>query len=355
MPQLIDKPINLTTGHHPVIAETRELTQPEIKQPIIEAKKESITDVLNQISKAQELIDRTPIPVEPLQHSFYDSSKIPTQSIIQKIRLHYPNVMNVVAVILHSAAASFPFIPFISENFAKDIKQKAIFFSRYIVPINMFHNAIEALSKKRLFEGLARLPVPFLMPFLPFFNFKLPYGIFAGINFPNEEIVKRVGELNDKATFSQNNKKILDGLKMMWQELFDNKVSDKQRFKTASILTGTFCMLFGAVNSLIFAPKSLNNLPATVFGFLRSIGGLIGDTVLIATGDAKEKLIGTLYAVGSFMDITQRWITNPAVNELYNHAKTSLDTISTMLWTHFSTQRNMSSSQSRNLSPSLAA
>lgn len=269
-----------------------------------------------------------------------------TSSSLQKLRLHYPTALNVASVSLHLFASSFPWIPFIPKKISKMINNAAIFFSRYIVPINMLHNAVEAISKKRLFEGLARIPVPFMMPFLPFFNFKLPYGLFAGINLPNEEITKRVGKLDDQASFSANNKKTLDGLKLMWKDLMNPQISSGERIKIGFTLLGSFCMLFGSVNGLLFAPQSLNNLAASVFGFIRSIGGLIGDGILIFTGNPREKLIGMLYAVGSFMDITQRWIKNPAINEIYNHVKTALDTVSTMLWTHVSTQRNMNSNTS---------
>lgn len=258
------------------------------------------------------------------------------------VREKYPVVLNWFTVALHSAASSLPFIPFVSKELSKKVKEWAIVFSRYVVPLNMIHNAVEDLMGKRLFHAIARLAPPACLPFLPFFNFSMPYGIYAGINFPSEEILKRVGELDNKSTFAENNKKVIDGLKAMWSDVNDKNIHFKERFRLGSIFFASASMLGGALGGLLFSPNSLNNFSATVFGFIRSMGGLIGDLNLILAKNStkKEKAIGSLYAVGSLMDITQRWIVDPTINELYNHFKTSLNTISTMLWTHMSTERN---------------
>lgn len=267
-----------------------------------------------------------------------------SKEFLNIVREKYPVVLNWLTVALHSAASSLPFIPFIPKDFAKKVKNWAIVFSRYIVPLNMVHNAIEDLFGKRLFHAIARLAPPACLPFLPFFNFSMPYGIYAGINFPTEEIVKRVGELSKHDSFAVNNQKVIDGLKSMWEDFKNPTHHFNERFKLGSIFFASASMLIGAVGGLIFSPKSLNNLPAAFFGFIRSTGGLVGDLNLILGKNStnKEKTIGGLYAIGSLMDMTQRWITDPTINELYNHAKTSLNTISTMLWTHKSTDRNIS-------------
>ncbi len=259
------------------------------------------------------------------------------------VREKYPVVLNWFTVALHSAASSLPFMPFVSKTLSKKVKDWAIVFSRYVVPVNMIHNAVEDIFiGKRLFHGIARLVPPICLPFLPFFNFSMPYGIYAGINFPTEEIVKRTGELSKHNTIAENNKKVIDGLKAMWADFKNQAIPLKERFRLGSIFFASASMLSGALGGLLFSPNSLNNLPATFFGFVRSMGGLIGDLNLILGKNStkKEKTIGSLYAVGSLMDMTQRWITDPIINELYNHAKTSLNTISTMLWTHMSTERN---------------
>lgn len=267
-----------------------------------------------------------------------------SKKFLNIVREKYPIVLNWFTVALHSAASSLPFIPFVSKDFAQKVKQSAIVFSRYIVPLNMVHNAIEDLFGKRLFHAIARLAPPACLPFLPFFNFSMPYGIYAGINFPTEEIVKRVGELSKHDSFAANNQKVLDGLKAMWEDFKNPNHHINDRFKLGSIFFASASMLIGAIGGLLFSPKSLNNLPASIFGFIRSIGGLVGDLNLMFGKNStnKEKTIGGLYAIGSLMDMTQRWITDPTINELYNHAKTSLNTISTMLWTHKSTDRNIS-------------
>jgi hypothetical protein len=265
-----------------------------------------------------------------------------SKEFLNIVREKYPVVLSWFTVALHSAASSLPFIPFVPKQTAKKFKDWALAFSRYIVPLNMVHEAIEDLSGKRLFHAIARLAPPVCLPFLPFYNFSMPYGIFAGINFPTEEIVKRVGELSKHNTFAENNQKIIDGLKAMWND-FNNQANPfKERFRLGSIFFASASMLAGALGGLLFSPNSLNNIPATIFGFIRSTGGLVGDLNLILGKNhtKKEKTIGSLYAIGSLMDITQRWITDPTINELYNHAKTSLNTISTLLWTHMSTDRN---------------
>jgi hypothetical protein len=112
-------------------------------------------------------------------------------------------------------------------------------------------------------------------------------------------------------------------------------------------------MLAGAIPALLFARNSLNSPLAKIFGSIRSIGGLLGDMsiILFSTKESaedrrKEKMVGSFFLIPSIMDFAQRFIDQGKdANEVFNHAKTALNTIAEVIWSSFSTDRNLKQEQ----------
>jgi len=264
------------------------------------------------------------------------------------VRLNYPNWFSWATVITHAFGAMFPFIPFIPAKISGRVKQFAIELSRYGVPLAKLHNGLEALYGKRLFEAIARFCPISILPFLPFANFQLAYGLSSALNVTLECINDR-NELKKEDGFQVNNQKVIKGFKDMVKDLLHNPNTDlKQRSKLFLTLSGAAAMLVGAVPGLLFARNSVDGPLAKIFGSIRSLGGLLGDTSIIAfstkptaAGRRKEQTVGSFFLIPTFMDFAQRWMKlSPESNEIFNHAKTSLNTIGELIWTHFSTEKN---------------
>lgn len=265
------------------------------------------------------------------------------------VRLHYPTWFNVATVGLHAAGALLPNMNIVPNNVSKGIKELAIHFSRWGVPISKIHNSYEAFKGKRAFEAVARFAPAALLPTVPFFNFQLPYGLSSGINLILEHIKDEVGGFKKEDGFAKNNSKVFKGLKDMWTKFRHPHTGKTERVKLGLVLGGTSAMLSGSIPALIFARKELNTLPAKLFGSVRSLGGLLGDLSIILFSSKKdpiqkrkEQIIGSFYLIPTIMDFAQRWIDQGSeANEIFNHAKTALNTIAELMWTHFSTEDNV--------------
>jgi hypothetical protein len=263
------------------------------------------------------------------------------------IRKNYPTWFNWTTIILHSLGAMLPFVSLVPKQISAKIKESAIWFSRWGVPIVKIHTGLEALKGRRLFEAAARvLPTLFLRR-LPFFNFQLAYGLSSGVNVVLEHMGKKTGELLAEDGFKVNNQKVIDGFKSMMKDLVQG-VHIKERTELTVTLLGAAGMISGSILALLFARDSLNSTLAKVFGSIRSVGGLLGDLSIIffssKTDPAerrKEKLVGSFYLIPSMMDFIQRWISQSSdANEIFNHAKTTLNTVAEVLWSSMSTDRN---------------
>ncbi len=242
-------------------------------------------------------------------------------------------------MILHTLGATLPFVDAVPESISKFVKKAAVEFSRFGYPVGFLREAVKAWQGKRLFEVLARIGPPATLLFLPFYNFQLGYGLYAGINLTLERIMDRI-KLDNK-DFQENNKKVIDEFKKIWNEVWDPQIPWDKKLPDALSLLGSSMMLGGAIPALALARNSLDSWAAMIFGTIRSLGGAIGDLVLIFfSKDPSEKYIGGLYGVASLMDIPQRFIKDKNANEIYNHAKTTLNTIAAILWAHKSTLRN---------------
>lgn len=263
------------------------------------------------------------------------------------IRKNYPTWFNWATIILHSLGAMLPFVSIIPKNISTKIKESAISFSRWGVPIVKIHTALEAFKGKRIFEAVARVMPTLFLPFLPFFNFQLAYGLSSGVNVVLEHMGKRTGELLAEDGFKVNNKKVIEGFKSMMKDLVKG-VHIRERTELTITLLGAAGMILGAIPALLFARNSLNSPLAKFFGSMRSVGGLLGDLSIIffssKTNPAerrKEKLVGSFYLIPSMMDFMQRWITQSSdANEIFNHTKTTLNTVAEVLWSSMSTDRN---------------
>jgi hypothetical protein len=270
------------------------------------------------------------------------------KEVLNFIRKNYPNWFNWATVVLHTLGAMLPFTSLIPKEFSQKIKNLAINFSRWGVPLVKLHTGLEAIWGCRLFEAVARIAPTLFLPILPFFNFQLAYGLSSGINVVLEHMGARIGKLNREDGFRVNNEKVINGFKSMIQELLDPHVDIQERSKLFLALGGGAFMLAGAVPALLFARNSLNSIPAKIFGSIRSVGGFLGDLsiMLFSTKSTpeerrKEKVVGSFFFIPTIMDILQRWINQDSdANEIFNHAKTSLNTIAEVLWSSFSTDRN---------------
>ena len=264
------------------------------------------------------------------------------------IRKNYTQWFNGATILLHTLGAMLPYVSLIPKEISHKIKKFAEGFSRWGVPLIKLHTGGEAIYGKRLFEGIARIAPTLFMPFLPFHNFQLAYGLSSGINVALEHIYGRTGDLKKEDGFEVNNKKVLDGLKSMVQDFFKPSTSLKAKSKIGLALGGALGMLGGAIPTLIFDRNGLNDTFAKIFGSIRSIGGLMGDLSIILFSSQptqelrnKEKVVGSFYLIPSIMDLAQRWINqNSDANEIFNHAKTALNTIAEVIWSNFSTDRN---------------
>ncbi len=263
------------------------------------------------------------------------------------IRKNYPTWFNWATIIMHSLGAMLPFVSLVPEKFSAKIKESAIRFSRWGVPLVKIHTALEAFKGKRLFEAVARVMPTLFLPFLPFFNFQLAYGLSSGVNVVLEHMTKRTGDLLAEDGFAVNNKKVIEGFKSMMKDVIQG-VHIRERMELTVTLLGAAGMIFGAIPALLFARNSLDSTFAKFFGSVRSIGGLLGDLSIIFLSSKtdpaerrKEKLVGSFYLIPSIMDFMQRWMKQSSdANEIFNHAKTTLNTVAEVLWSSMSTDRN---------------
>ncbi len=243
-------------------------------------------------------------------------------------------------------------MPFVPKKISLGFRKAAIGFSRWCIPISKIHNSIEALQGKKVYEAVARFLPSLLIPLLklPFHNFQLAHGLGSGINVVHEHIKSRVGGLSAEDGFSVNTQKIHDGLIHAIKDLFQggDHVSKKERSKLALTLGGGAAMIAGAVPALLFDREGLNDGFARFFGSIRSFGGLLGDLSItlfpshqIPELRKKEPIVGAFYLVPTFMDFAQRWMKqDDETNEIFNHIKSTLNTIAELIWTHFSTVEN---------------
>lgn len=271
----------------------------------------------------------------------------PEKNLSLYIRKNYPTWFNWATIILHSLGAMLPFVSLVPKNISAKMKEAAIWFSRWGVPIVKIHTGLEALKGRRLFEAAARVLPTMFLRHLPFFNFQLAYGLSSGINVVLEHMSKRTGELLAEDGFKVNNKKVIEGFKSMMKDLVKG-VHIRERTELTITLLGASGMISGAILGLLFARDSLNSTLAKLFGSMRSAGGLLGDLSIIffssKTDPAerrKEKLVGSFYLIPSMMDFIQRWIPQSSdANEIFNHTKTTLNTVAEVLWSSMSTDRN---------------
>lgn len=273
------------------------------------------------------------------------------------IRKNYTQWFNGSTILLHTLGAMLPYVTLIPKEISHKIKKFAEGFSRWGVPLIKLHTGAEAIYGKRMFEGIARIAPTLFMPFLPFHNFQLAYGLSSGINVALEHIYGRTGDLKKEDGFEVNNKKVLDGLKSMVKDFFHSETSLKAKSKIGLALGGALGMLSGAIPTLLFDRNGLNDTFAKIFGSIRSIGGLMGDLSIILFSSQptqelrnKEKVVGSFYLIPSIMDLAQRWINQDSdANEIFNHAKTALNTIAEVIWSNFSTDRNTKSDKKDSL------
>lgn len=269
------------------------------------------------------------------------------------IRKNYPHWFNYVTVILHTLGAILPFVSICPKKFSAGIRKFAIAFSRFGLPLVKLHTGIEAFIGKRLFEGIARLAPTLFLPILPFFNFQLAYGLSSGVNVVLEHLNLIIGELSHKDSFETNNNKVLNGVKQMFEIICKPTSTVSDRIKYSLALGGGSLMIGGAIPALIFAKDSLDSIPAKIFGSIRTLGGFLGDLSIMIFSTKKqseerqkEKLVGSFYLIPTIMDFAQRFIPQKSeANEIFNHAKTALNTIADVLWSSFSTDRNIKQEQ----------
>lgn len=325
---------------------------PSIETPV--ADKQENLDLGSDINYSKILDDKDFVK-DSHQKSFLVQNLAPSwdhkASSFENIKVNYPHWFNIITVGLHAMGGVLPSVPFIPESVSQGMRTAAKQFSRWCVPVSKLHNCYEALQGKRLYEAIARLPsllIPILR--LPFHNFQLAYGLGSGINVVHEHIKSRVGSLNLEDGFAVNNKKIQDGFVHAVKDLFygANHVEPQERVKLGLTLGGGAAMLLGAVPALIFDRNGLNDTFARVFGSIRSLGGFLGDLSItlfpkheIPELQKKLPVIGSLFLVPTFMDFAQRWMNQDHErNEIFNHIKTTLNTIAELIWTHFSTHEN---------------
>jgi hypothetical protein len=304
----------------------------------------SIEDMINSLAKIpdQNLTNESDPENEKLKSSFIEVGNY--------IRTNYASWFNWATIFLHTTGAVLPYVTVIPKDFSQSLKKFAENFSRFGIPLVKLHTGIEAIYGKRAFEAVARIVPAFLIPALklPFHNFQLAYGLSSGINVALEHINGRIGEQKKEDDFSVNNQKVIDGLKGMVNDFFQPQTSLKEKSKIGLALGGAACMLGGAIPTLIFDRNGLNDGFAKVFGSIRSFGGLLGDLSIILFSSQpteemrkKEKIVGSFFLVPSVMDFAQRWISQDSdANEIFNHAKTALNTIGEVIWSNFSTDRN---------------
>ena len=104
------------------------------------------------------------------------------KEVLNYIRKNYPSWFNWATVVLHTLGAMLPFTSIVPKSISKKIKDLAVNFSRWGVPLVKIHTGLEARWGCRLPEGSARIAPTLVLPILPFFNFQLAFGLSSGIN-----------------------------------------------------------------------------------------------------------------------------------------------------------------------------
>ncbi len=270
------------------------------------------------------------------------------------VRKNYHHWFNWATIGLHTLGATLPFISFVPKTLSDDVKKAAVNFSKYGVPfVVKLITGLEALDGKRTFEAIARFVPTALMPTVPFHNFQVPYGLSSGINITLDQVMKKTGDLKKEDGFAVNNKKVIDGFKDLVSDLFKPQVDFKERTRIFLSLGGSALMFLGAIPMMLFARNDLNSTFSKIFGSLRALGGFKGDLSLIFFPPGEtEKIKKTLQKVGQFflvptvMDLMQRFMNlSEDANEIFNHAKTALNTVAEVMWSSISTERNVNQKQ----------
>lgn len=263
---------------------------------------------------------------------------------------HYaPIVANSVASVLHSIAAVAPFVmkPELADKFDK----VAVNIAKFVVPpITLILNGIKALGGKRIVEGIIRLiPLP-LFSAVPLHNVNIPYGLHSGTNILHDLFHEKDGDHIDKS-YSENFKRIKKNAIELLKDFFTGKMipdlknffsfsSPNKKTKDFGFILSGLMMTFSSIAGFLFARKERNSPLAKHLGFIRNLGGFIGDVIFMRDDHKERKITGFFCGIASISGILQRQIKNPKIAKIFSHLLLATDNIGFSFWAYISHLRN---------------
>ncbi len=241
---------------------------------------------------------------------------------------------------LHGLAAVTAVIPGM-KTISSVFDKTALAFTRYIAPlVSYVMAAVKSFSSKKIIEGLIKLVSPVFLPFLSDSNIDAAYGTGGGLNVLYDEVSKRIEnkkaqseEYAEKLATAQKsasayNKLIISEFKELWGEFFKGKLDLEA---TLGMISGTL-MFAGGAPMLTFIRKARDTVAARTLGFIRNLGGGIGDIgFMLDKKDPLRRRTGQLCLTASITDILKRWVPEKWA-KLFIHLSSAFNVSGYALW-----------------------
>lgn len=240
---------------------------------------------------------------------------------------------NAVAGFMHLTAAASSYIPFLSDKTQKFFDYGAEFLSKTIIPINFFNNGVEALRHNRVMEAFGRFLGPGLVPFMPFTDISLAMGFSSAAAIMDESVEGEIGK--SFSSWSDNISQFFGVSGKLFREMLGGTFEKKH----VSAIAG-YLMYGGAAFGLIFGHGTRNAMNR-LGGFVRNLGGIMGDLALLFHPDPANKFVGATAGVASILDIIQRFIpsTEKKLTRCLVHLVTLCNDVALSYWATRSVKR----------------
>ncbi len=229
------------------------------------------------------------------------------------------------------------------KSINKIVDHAAFLCTRWIAPIISYgFAAYKALLNKEGFKALNKLIPPLFLPFVGDANIDTVYGLSCAINQPSDlaedrikflveqhpELAVHVKEANK--TFSGNFKLMTGVLKQMLKEFIQGRMPKEE----AVFFINCSLILAGSLPMLLFARHARDTTFAKVMGFIRNIGGILGDIGFFwfDRENMHKLMIGTMCTISAFSSIMKRWVKSDAVARTLIHLGAALDVSAYALW-----------------------
>ncbi|MCE2928765.1 MAG: hypothetical protein LW817_03950 [Candidatus Caenarcaniphilales bacterium] len=232
----------------------------------------------------------------------------------------------------------------------KFFNDAAFFCTRWVAPLISYGTAAwTAFENKRGVEGLIKIIPPAFLPTVGDANIDAVFGFSTGLNQPYDMVMSRLKEkaktdssLAEK--LQKGNSSFGENISMITNE-FKNMLSDfakgKMKFWEGGIyMINCAMILAGSLPMMLFARQDRNSTFAKGLGFLRNIGGILGDIGLVFGSESKSLykfVIGVMCSMAAVADIAKRWV-NDDVAKILIHLGAALNVSAYAIWNAFNSK-----------------